>query len=260
MTRILAIDEGTTSTRAAVLDGDGRTVASASREFHQSFPQPGRVEHDALEIWRVTREMIGQVLGTSQLTAADIDCIGITDQRETTVVWDRTTGRPLAPAIVWQDTRGGDIVARLEEDHGDRITRITGLPPATYFSAVKLLWLLEEVPEVRQAAESGRLLFGTIDTWLIWNLTGGVQGGLHLTDVTNASRTMLMDLKTLDWSDEMLALTGIPRDVLPRIRPSIGDFGVVDDRHLLGGVPITGVLGDQQAAAFGQCAFSPGVT
>ncbi|WP_019157583.1 glycerol kinase GlpK [Brevibacterium senegalense] len=260
MTRILAIDEGTTSTRAAVLDGDGRTVASASREFHQSFPQPGRVEHDALEIWRVTREMIGQVLGTSQLTAADIDCIGITDQRETTVVWDRTTGRPLAPAIVWQDTRGGDIVARLEEDHGDRITRITGLPPATYFSAVKLLWLLEEVPEVRQAAESGRLLFGTIDTWLIWNLTGGVQGGLHLTDVTNASRTMLMDLKTLDWSDEMLALTGIPRDVLPRIRPSIGDFGVVDDRHLLGGVPITGVLGDQQAAAFGQCAFSPGDT
>ena len=260
MTRILAIDEGTTSTRAAVLDEDGRTVASASREFHQSFPQPGRVEHDALEIWRVTREMIGQVLGTSQLTAADIDCIGITDQRETTVVWDRTTGRPLAPAIVWQDTRGGDIVARLEESHGETITRITGLPPATYFSAVKLLWLLEEVPQVREAAESDRLLFGTIDTWLIWNLTGGVQGGLHLTDVTNASRTMLMDLETLDWSEEMLALTGIPRDVLPRIRPSIGDFGVVDDRHLLGGVPITGVLGDQQAAAFGQCAFSPGDT
>src|SRR5699024_8931926 len=133
-------------------------------------------------------------------------------------------------------------------------------PPATYFSAVKLLWLLEEVPQVREAAESDRLLFGTIDTWLIWNLTGGVQRGLHLTDVTNASRTMLMDLETLDWSEEMLALTGIPRDVLPRIRPSIGDFGVVDDRHLLGGVPITGVLGDQQAAAFGQCAFSPGDT
>ena len=260
MTRILAIDEGTTSTRAAVLDEDGRTVASASREFHQSFPQPGRVEHDALEIWRVTREMIGQVLRTAQLTAHDIDCIGITDQRETTVVWDPTTGRPLAPAIVWQDTRGGEIVARLEDGHGDRITEITGLPPATYFSAVKLLWLLEEVPAVRRAADEGRLLFGTIDTWLIWNLTGGVRGGLHVTDVTNASRTMLMDLSALDWSDELLALTGIPREILPEIRPSIGDFGVVDESHLLGGVPITGVLGDQQAAAFGQCAFAPGET
>ncbi|GAA4506803.1 glycerol kinase GlpK [Brevibacterium yomogidense] len=260
MTHILAIDEGTTSTRAAVLDEGGRTVASASREFRQSFPQPGWVEHDASEIWRVTREMIGQVLGTSQLTAADISCIGITDQRETTVVWDRTTGQPLAPAIVWQDTRGEDIVERLSESADSRITEITGLPPATYFSAVKLLWMLENVEAVRRAADDGTLLFGTIDSWLIWNLTGGSRGGLHVTDVTNASRTMLMDLTTLDWSDEMLSLTGIPRGILPRIRPSIGDFGVVDDRHLLGGVPITGVLGDQQSAAFGQCAFTPGAT
>lgn len=260
MTHILAIDEGTTSTRAAVLDEDGRTVASASREFRQSFPQPGWVEHDALEIWRVTREMIGQVLGTSQLTATDISCIGITDQRETTVVWDSTTGQPLAPAIVWQDTRGEDIVARLTASDGPRITEITGLPPATYFSAVKLLWQLDNVEAVRRASDDGSLLFGTIDCWLIWNLTGGSRGGLHVTDVTNASRTMLMDLSTLDWSDEMLSLTGIPRSILPEIRPSIGDFGVVDDRHLLGGVPITGVLGDQQAAAFGQCAFTPGAT
>lgn len=260
MTRILAIDEGTTSTRAAVLDEHGRTVASASREFHQSFPRPGWVEHDAAEIWRVTREMIGQVLGTAQLTAAEISCIGITDQRETTVVWDRTTGRPLAPAIVWQDTRGGDIVDRLAAAHGPRITELTGLPPATYFSAVKLLWLLENAELVQRALQEDRLLFGTIDTWLIWNLTGGVHGGLHLTDVTNASRTMLMDLTTLDWSDELLAATGIPRSVLPEIRPSIGEFGIVDDRHLVGGVPITGVLGDQQSAAFGQCAFTPGDT
>jgi len=260
MGHILAIDEGTTSTRAAVLDEGGRTVASASREFDQSFPRPGWVEHDAQQIWRVTREMIGQVLGTTQLTAADIDCVGITDQRETTVVWDPTTGRPLAPAIVWQDTRGEEIVADLAERAGDRITDVTGLPPATYFSAVKLLWLLESHTEVRRAADEGRLLFGTIDSWLIWNLTGGVDGGLHVTDVTNASRTMLMDLSTLDWSPEMLALTGVPRDILPSIRPSIGDFGTVATHHLLGGVPITGVLGDQQSAAFGQCAFSPGAT
>jgi glycerol kinase len=257
---ILAIDEGTTSTRAAVFAEDGRMVASASREFAQHFPRPGWVEHDAEEIWLTTREMIGTVLGRTQLTHSDISCVGITDQRETTVVWEAATGRPVHPAIVWQDTRGEEIVERLAPHAADIAAR-TGLTVATYFSAIKLSWILDTLPpRQREAAEAGELLFGTVDSWLIWNLTGGPAGGRHVTDVTNASRTMLMDLKTLDWSEEMLALTGVPRAMLPEILPSIGEFGTVAGHQLLAGVPITGVLGDQQSAAFGQCAFSPGDT
>ncbi|WP_029089051.1 glycerol kinase GlpK [Brevibacterium album] len=260
MGHILAVDEGTTSTRAVVLTEDGRALASVSREFAQSFPRPGWVEHDALEIWNTTREVIGSVLGRAQLTSADISCVGITDQRETTVVWEAATGRPVHPALVWQDTRGEDLVERLSSE-AESVAAITGLPVATYFSAVKLMWILDRLtPAQREAAREGKLLFGTVDSWLIWNLTGGPAGGRHVTDVTNASRTMLMDLRSLDWSEELLRLTGVPRAMLPEILPSIGEFGTVSGHQLLGGVPITGVLGDQQSAAFGQCAFSPGDT
>ena len=256
---VLALDEGTTSTRAVVFSEDGRAVASSAQEFAQHFPATGLVEHDAAEIWRTSREVIGRVMGQAQLTHDDITALGITNQRETTVLWERDTGRPVHRALVWQDTRGGEHVAALSP-HAEEIRAVTGLPVNTYFSAIKLMWLLASDPELRARAESGELLFGTIDTWLIWNLTGGVDGGLHVTDPTNASRTMLMDLASRTWSDRMLELTGIPAGLLPEIRPSVGDFGTVAARQLLGGVPITGVLGDQQAAAFGQCAFSPGDT
>lgn len=259
MSRILALDEGTTSTRAVVFAADGATVASSAQEFTQHFPATGLVEHEAAEIWRTSREVIGRVMGQAQLTASDISGLGITNQRETTVVWDPATGRPVHRALVWQDTRGSEYVDRLGE-HAAEIQQITGLPVNTYFSAIKLMWLLDSDPSIRQRAEAGELLFGTVDSWLIWNLTGGVGAGLHATDPTNASRTMLMDLDTRQWSDRMLELTGIPAAMLPEIRPSVGDFGRVADRQLAGGVPITGVLGDQQAAAFGQCAFSPGDT
>jgi glycerol kinase len=261
MSHILALDEGTTSTRAVIFSEDGRTVASSAQEFRQHFPSTGLVEHDAAEIWRTSREVIGRALGTAALTAADISAVGITNQRETTVLWDRATGEPIHRAIVWQDTRGAEFVGRLTDAGlADEILGITGLPVNTYFSAIKLMWLLESDPRIRERAEAGELLFGTIDSWLIWNLTGGPRGGIHVTDVTNASRTLLMDLASLQWSPRMLEITGIPEAVLPAIRPSISEFGRVDDSQLLGGVPITGVLGDQQAAAFGQCAFSPGDT
>lgn len=256
---VLALDEGTTSTRAVIFSEDGRTVASHTQEFTQHFPATGLVEHDATEIWRTSREVIGRVMGSAQLTQGDITALGITNQRETTILWERATGRPVHRAIVWQDTRGGAHVAALS-GHAEEIREITGLPVNTYFSAIKLLWLLDSDPGIRERAEAGELLFGTVDTWLIWNLTGGADGGIHVTDPTNASRTMLMDLRTRTWSDRMLELTGIPAALLPEIRPSVGEFGRVADRQLLGGVPITGVLGDQQAAAFGQCAFSPGDT
>lgn len=252
---LLALDEGTTSTRAVIFAEDGRTVASASTEFTQSFPQPGWVEHDAQEIWLTSSQVIGAALGRARLTKDDIRALGITNQRETTVVWDRQTGAPVGPAIVWQDGRGTDIAEELIE-HTDEIRAITGLPVNTYFSAVKLMWMLREHDGLRARAEAGDLAFGTIDSWLIWNLTGGV----HATDVTNASRTMLMDLRTGQWSDRMLELTGIPRAMLPEIKPSVGFFGEVSEGQLLRGTPITGVLGDQQAAAFGQCCYQPGDT
>lgn len=252
---LLSLDEGTTSTRAVIFAEDGRTVASASSEFTQSFPAPGWVEHDAVEIWLTSSQVIGAALGRARLTRDDIRAVGITNQRETTVLWDRATGQPVCPAIVWQDGRGTDIADELAE-HDDEIRSITGLPVNTYFSAVKLIWMLRQHDGLRARAEAGELAFGTIDSWLIWNLTGGE----HVTDVTNASRTMLMDLHTGQWSDRMLEITGIPRAVLPEIRPSVGHFGTVTEGQLLRGVPITGVLGDQQSAAFGQCCFSPGAT
>ncbi|MFB9776842.1 glycerol kinase GlpK [Brevibacterium otitidis] len=259
MACVLALDEGTTSTRAAIFSEDGRTVASAAQEFPQLFPAAGRVEHDAVQIWRASREVIGQALGTASLTGADIAAVGITNQRETTVVWDAATGQPVHHAIVWQDTRGGEYVSMLA-DAADEIAAITGLPVNTYFAGIKLRWLLDNVPRLRQRAEAGEVLFGTIDTWLMWNLTGGTRGGVHLTDVTNASRTLLMDLSTGQWSERMCQLLDIPAACLPEIRPSVGHFGEVAGGQLLAGVPIAGVLGDQQSAAFGQCGFSPGDT
>lgn len=259
MACVLALDEGTTSTRAVIFSENGRTVASVAQEFPQLFPAAGRVEHDAVQIWRASREVIGQALGTASLTGADIAAVGITNQRETTVVWDAATGQPVHHAIVWQDTRGGEYVSMLA-DAADEIAAITGLPVNTYFAGIKLRWLLDNVPRLRQRAEAGEVLFGTIDTWLMWNLTGGTRGGVHLTDVTNASRTLLMDLSTGQWSERMCQLLDIPAACLPEIRPSVGHFGEVAGGQLLAGVPIAGVLGDQQSAAFGQCGFSPGDT
>lgn len=259
MSYVLAIDQGTTSTRAMVVDAQGGSVATAQLEHRQFFPRPGWVEHDALEIWRNTREVIGAALAQADITRRDVEAVGITNQRETVVVWDRRSGTPIHPAIVWQDTRTQGLVDRLAERGGvDRFKDITGLPIATYFSATKISWLLDHVAGAREAAASGDVLFGTMDTWLLWNLTGGPDGGVHATDVTNASRTLLMDLRTLEWSDGLLEEFGIPRAMLPRIHPSAHEFGRVEASNLLHDIPVTGILGDQQAATFGQAAFNRG--
>ncbi len=259
MSYVLAIDQGTTSTRAMVFDAHGRSVATGQIEHRQFFPRPGWVEHDPLEIWRNTREVIGVALAQADITRHDVEAVGITNQRETTVVWDRHTGKPIHRAIVWQDTRTQDLIDRLAADGGtDRFKAITGLPLATYFSATKISWLLDHVDGARAAAIAGDLLFGTIDTWLLWNLTGGPDGGVHATDVTNASRTLLMDLRTLKWSDELLASFDIPRAMMPEIRASSDDFGRIETSNLLHDIPIAGILGDQQAATFGQAAFDRG--
>ena len=255
---VVAIDQGTTSSRAIIFDRQARIVSVGQKEHEQIFPQAGWVEHDAAEIWRNIGEVVGMALGKVHLTRHEIATIGITNQRETTVIWNRHTGEPIANAIVWQDTRTQDIVDRIADGDPDRFKAITGLPLTTYFSASKIVWLLENVPGARAAAEAGDLLFGTMDTWLLWNGTGGVNGGVHATDVTNASRTLLMDLQTLQWSDELLAAFDIPRSLLPEIRPSSGHFGVAAPESLLREVPITGILGDQQAATFGQTAFDVG--
>lgn len=252
---LLAIDQGTTSTRAVLFDHGGSLIASAQKEHQQFFPRPGWVEHDATEIWDNTREVIGQALARAHTVRTRIRAIGITNQRESTVIWDRRTGQPIAPSIVWQDTRTQSIVDRLARDGGtDRFREQTGLPLSSYFSATKIAWLLDNIEGARDRADAGELAFGTMDTWLVWNLTKG----LHVTDVTNASRTLLMNLRTLDWDDDLLAAFGIPRSLLPEIRPSSGDFGVVTGDSALRDVPITGILGDQQAATFGQSAFTPG--
>ena len=258
---IAAIDQGTTSTRCILFDPTG-PVAVAQKEHAQHFPQPGWVEHDAMEIWQRTQDVIAQAMKNANATAADIAAVGITNQRETVVVWERATGRPLHNAIVWSDTRTDDICARFAAIGGqDRFRQLTGLPLATYFSAPKLRWLLDNVPGLRDKAESGSALFGTIDTWLIWNLTGGPHGGSHVTDVTNASRTMLMDLRSLDWSEELLTAFDIPRKMLPRIVPSIDSrtYGLTRAAGPFGGeIPVCGCLGDQQAALVGQTCFNPG--
>jgi glycerol kinase len=253
-----AIDQGTTSTRFMVFDKSGRVVAVAQKEHEQIFPKPGWVEHDALEILRRTQEVIGDALGQRGLRASDLAAIGITNQRETTVLWERKTGKPVANAIVWQDTRVAEDVSRFGSIGGqDRFRPQTGLPLSTYFSSLKLRWLLQNVPEAREKAAAGDLLFGNIDTFLLWNLTGGPLGGVHVTDVTNASRTQLLNLRTLDWDEELLAAFDIPRAVLPNVRSSSEVYGEAR-LGAVAGVPVTGILGDQQAALVGQACFGPG--
>ncbi|MEE2630581.1 MAG: FGGY family carbohydrate kinase, partial [Actinomycetota bacterium] len=257
MALIGAIDQGTTSTRFMVFDHSGRVVAMAQRPHAQHFPQPGWMEHDALEILGNTLAVVEEALVAADLTVADLVTVGITNQRETTVVWDRATGQPAHRAIVWQDTRTDGIVDRLAGDVGpDRFREVTGLPLATYFTGPKVAWLLDEVAGLRERAEAGGLCVGTIDSWLLWNLTGGPDGGRHATDVTNASRTLLMDLEALDWDPALVAEMGIPASILPEVVPSIGRLGT--GIGPLAGVPISGILGDQQAALFGQGCHSAG--
>ena len=253
-----ALDQGTTSTRFIIFDHRGRAVASAQKEHEQIFPSPGWVEHDPLEIWRRTLEVIDEAAEQRGLRAKDLAAIGITNQRETTVVWNRHTGLPVYNALVWQDTRVADAVAHLGRDGGkDRFRERTGLPLTTYFSGLKLAWILDNVKGAREEAERGDLLFGNMDAYLLWNLTGGVQSGLHLTDVTNASRTQLMNISTLQWDDEMLSVLRVPRGMLPEIRSSSEHYGDLK-RTSLAGVPLCGILGDQQAALVGQTCFQPG--
>lgn len=258
MTRFVgALDQGTTSTRFMVFDHGGQVVCVHQEEHTQIFPKPGWVEHDAAEIWERCRLVIRRALDQAGLTASDLAAVGITNQRETAVIWERATGNPIHNAIVWQDTRTADLCDRLGGDDGpDRFRSQTGLPLATYFAGPKAAWLLDHVEGARTGAEAGELLFGTIDSWVVWNLTGGVEGGLHLTDVTNASRTLLMNLATLDWDDGLLSEMGVPRAMLPEIRPSSEVYGPAVDP--LDGVPVGGILGDQQAALFGQVCFDVG--
>ena len=252
-----AIDQGTTSTRFIVFDAQGAVISVAQKEHRQIYPQPGWVEHSPTEIARNTDEVIAAALQNAKLTARDLVAVGITNQRETTVVWDRS-GRPIHNALVWQDTRVDPLVAFYAGQGGkDRFRPSTGLPLASYFSGLKLKWLLDNVAGARQRAQAGELLFGTIDSWVLWNLTGGAQGGLHVTDVTNASRTQLMRLDALAWDDELLSAFSIPRAVLPRIVSSSEVYGEVATGPLRG-VPIAGILGDQQAALVGQTCFRPG--
>ncbi len=259
---IAAIDQGTTSTRAMIFDHDGAVVARHQLEHEQILPRAGWVEHDPIEIWERTSSVLMSVLNRSNLTPKNIAALGITNQRETTLVWNRHTGRPYYNAIVWQDTRTDTIATALDRDgRGEVIRHRAGVPPATYFSGGKLQWILDNVDGVRAAAEKGDALFGTADTWVLWNLTGGPRGGVHVTDVTNASRTMLMDLVTLDWDDELLSFFTVPRAMLPAIAPSSPSqpYGVTAGAGPLGGeVPITGVLGDQHAAMVGQVCLSAG--
>ncbi|SNS86043.1 glycerol kinase GlpK, partial [Actinomadura mexicana] len=257
-----ALDQGTTSTRFMIFDHGGNEIARHQLEHEQLLPQAGWVEHNPTEIWERTRSAIESTLNKANLSHGDLAAFGITNQRETTVVWNRRTGRPYYNAIVWQDTRTDRIAAALERDgKGDLIRRKAGLPPATYFSGGKIQWILDNVDGVREAAENGDAVFGNIDTWVLWNLTGGTDGGVHVTDPTNASRTMLMDLETLSWDDQLLSFFGIPRSMLPEIKPSSAPdaYGTTRPNGPLGGeVPLTGILGDQQAATVGQVCFSPG--
>jgi glycerol kinase len=259
---VAAIDQGTTSTRCMIFDHDGAEVGRHQLEHEQILPKAGWVEHNPVEIWERTSSVIMSALNKTNLTSADLVALGITNQRETALVWNRHTGRPYHNAVVWQDTRTDRIASALDRDErGDVIRRKAGLPPATYFSAGKVQWILENVDGVRADAEKGDAIFGTPDTWVLWNLTGGPRGGVHVTDVTNASRTMLMNLETLDWDDELLSFFGIPREMLPAIKPSSDPeaYGATLEAGPFGGsVPVTGVLGDQQAAMVGQVCLSAG--
>ncbi|MDJ0381608.1 glycerol kinase GlpK [Streptomyces sp. G-G2] len=260
---IAAIDQGTTSSRCIVFDRDGRIVAVDQKEHEQIFPKPGWVEHDAAEIWTNVQEVVaGAITKAAQdipgFTAADVKAVGITNQRETTLLWDRHTGQPVHNALVWQDTRTDGLCRELGRNVGqDRFRRETGLPLASYFAGPKVRWLLDNVEGLRERAEAGDILFGTMDSWVIWNLTGGTQGGVHVTDVTNASRTMLMNLHTLAWDEKIAESMGVPLNVLPEIKSSAEVYGHVKD-GVLAGVPVASALGDQQAALFGQTCFAEG--
>ncbi|MFC1442563.1 glycerol kinase GlpK [Streptacidiphilus sp. N1-10] len=254
---VAAIDQGTTSSRCIVFDADGAIVAVEQQEHRQIFPQPGWVEHDAGEIWTRVRSVVTQAMRRAGIGPAELSAIGITNQRETTLLWDRSTGEPVHNAIVWQDTRTEALCRELGRNVGkDRFRRETGLPLASYFAGPKIRWLLDNVDGLRGRAEAGELMFGTMDSWLIWNLTGGVDGGVHVTDVTNASRTMLMNLHTLEWDERLLESFAVPASLLPEIRSSAEVYG-----HAVGelaGVPVASALGDQQAALFGQTCFDEG--
>jgi glycerol kinase len=254
---VAAIDQGTTSTRCMVFDHSGSVVSVDQKEHEQIFPQPGWVEHSPAEIWERTQEVVKGALSKGNLTTADLAAVGITNQRETTVVWNKKTGTPVHNAIVWQDTRTDRICDELARDGGqDRFRKQVGLPLATYFSGPKIRWIIDNVPGVKEGAQSGDIVFGNIDSWVVWNLTGGPDGGVHVTDPTNASRTMLMDLNTLDWDDGILDTMGIPRAMLPEIKSSSMEYAMA--KGVLDGIPVAGILGDQQAAVFGQTCFSVG--
>ncbi len=256
-----AIDQGTTSTRFMIFDHAGNEVSKHQLEHEQIMPRPGWVEHNPVEIWERSSSVVQTAINGAKLQPSDLAAFGITNQRETTVVWNKKTGRPYYNAIVWQDTRTDKIASALErEGKGDVIRQKAGLPPATYFSGGKIAWILDNVPAARADAENGDALFGNTDSWLLWNLTGGPAGGIHVTDVTNASRTMLMNLETLDWDDELLGFFNIPRVMLPEIRPSSDPtlYGHTCNTLPYGGIPLSGALGDQQAAMFGQVCFAPG--
>lgn len=255
---VAAVDQGTTSTRFMIFDHSGKVVGVYQKEHEQIYPKPGWVEHDPMEIWTRTQEVIKGAMEKTGVTSKDIAAVGVTNQRETTVVWEKATGKPVYNAIVWQDTRTDGICNELAKDGGqDRFREKVGLPLATYFSGPKIKWILDNVEGVRAKAEKGEVLFGNIDTWVIWNLTGGPKGGVHVTDVTNASRTMLMNLETLDWDPGMLAVMGIPRAMLPAVKASSEVYGLGKNTGL-DGIPVAGDLGDQQAALFGQTCYDPG--
>jgi glycerol kinase len=254
-----ALDQGTTSSRCMIFNHGGEVVSVAQKEHEQIYPKPGWVEHDPKEIWDRTQEVIDEAVKEAGASADDISGLGITNQRETTVVWDRNTGEPVMNAIVWQDTRTDKLVDELARDGGqNRFQEQVGLPLATYFSGPKVRWILDNVDGAREKAEAGDLIFGNIDTWCIWNLTGGTDGGIHMTDVTNASRTMLMDLRKLAWDDGIASTIGVPASMLPEIRASSDVYGEVRSGGALNGVKIAGDLGDQQAATFGQTCFDVG--
>ena len=256
---ILAIDQGTTSSRAIIFDHAGQIVSVGQKEHEQIFPKAGWVEHDANEIWDNVREVVGQALSRAELNRHRIAAIGITNQRETTVVWNKETGEPVHNAIVWQDTRTQRIVDELAQGDNDRYKAKVGLPLATYFCGPKVKWILDNVEGARADAEAGKLLMGTMDTWVLWNMTGGINGGVHVTDVTNASRTLLMDLETLAWDEQICRDMTIPASMLPEIRSSAEVYGTGRSQGMLMDIPIAGILGDQQAATFGQACFEKGM-
>ncbi|MFT4245370.1 MAG: glycerol kinase GlpK [Micrococcaceae bacterium] len=257
---IAAIDQGTTSTRCIIFDHSGKIISTGQKEHEQIFPKAGWVEHNPNEIWKNTREVIATALSDANINRHNIEAVGITNQRETTVVWDKNTGEPVYNAIVWQDTRTQPMVEKLAKDGGmDRFRKKTGLPLSPYFSGTKIKWILDNVEGAREKAEKGDLIFGTTDSFVTWHLTGGAEAnGVHITDVTNASRTLFMDLETLDWDDEILEIFDVPRSMMPEIKSSSEVYGTIESHQLLTEVPVAGILGDQQAATFGQAAFGKG--